>query len=99
MGHKPNSKTYTAIGVKPEFWKSDADIENVFEKRFIEAGHKYYCPHTFRHVAEQLAIEKCTSVKQLKAVAQNFGHEKIDTCFSSYGVLSPEKQKEIINDM
>ncbi len=97
--HNKGTKSFVATGVKPEFWKSNSSVENVVKRRFKDAGLKYYPPHSFRHLAVSLALAKCTTAESMKAVSQNFGHKEIKTTLSSYAVLQPEKQQEIISSM
>jgi integrase len=87
---------FTAIGLKPEHWKSTAPIRRIFEQAFAHADLPYYHPHTFRHTLGHLAYEFNLDGKQLKAWSQNLGHENINTTLGSYGTLSPYRQGQVI---
>jgi len=80
-----------ATNVEPEFWHSGSCIRSVFKKRTQEAKLEYYAPHTYRHLAIRLALEKARTAEEKKAVSQNFGHEHIATTFATYGNLQPDE--------
>lgn len=76
--------------VEPIFWKSGAGVRCVFKDRAAAASLPYFAPHTFRHLAITLAMDKARSGEEVKAISQNFGHEHIATTMSVYGNYQPE---------
>lgn len=84
--------------VEPVFWKRSSSARKVFEKRFAQAGLKYYHPHTFRHLLSKTIMKLPITEEQKKALSQNFGHEDVGTTFGSYGYghIPEDKQIEII---
>lgn len=89
----------TSDSVEPVFWKGTGRIREIFKRRFEEAGLSYYPPHTFRHMAIELALKRCKTAEQVKAVSQNFGHDKVATTFGSYANWEPQKLAEILTNI
>ncbi len=85
--------------VEPVFWQGTGRIREIFKKRSLEAGLAYFPPHTFRHLAINLAFKACKDGEQIKAISQNFGHEHIATTISVYGNYEPSRLTEIIKSM
>jgi integrase/recombinase XerD len=88
-----------AAEVEPIFWQGTGRIREIFKTRSQEAGLPYYSPHTFRHLAFDLALRHCRTGEQMKAISQNFGHEHLATTLSSYANYDPQRLSEIIKDM
>lgn len=88
-----------ASTVEPIYWQSAGRIREIFKQRSQEAGVLYYPPHTFRHLAIDLALKSCKNGEQIKAISQNFGHEHIATTLSSYANYAPDRLSEIIANM
>ena len=88
-----------SLKVEPIFWQSAGRMREIFKTRAKEAGLPYYAPHTFRHLAVNLALKHCKTGEEIKAVSQNFGHEHVATTLSSYGNYTPDRLSEIINKM
>lgn len=89
----------SASEVEPVFWQGAGRIRETFKKRFKAAGLQYYPPHTFRHLAVDLAVEHCKGGEQIKAISQNFGHEYIGTTFSQYANYDSKRLTEILKNM
>jgi integrase/recombinase XerD len=89
----------TASEVEPVFWQGTGRIREIFKKRSQEAGLPYHPPHTFRHLAFDLAFRNCKNGEEMKAISQNFGHEHIATTLSSYANYAPPRLSEIIKNM
>ena len=89
----------TASEVEPFFWQGTGRIREIFKKRSQEAGLPYYPPHTFRHLAFDLAFRSCKNGEEMKAISQNFGHEHIATMLSSYANYPTQRLSEIIKSM
>jgi integrase len=89
---------FVARSVGREYWKNGNMARNVFQRRFKEAGMKYFNPHSFRSAAIKAAIERCTTPMEVKAVSQNFGHEDVRTTFN-YIKLPPEELAKILENL
>lgn len=88
-----------ASEVEPVFWQGTGRIREIFKRRAREAELSYYPPHTFRHLATQLAVKACRGGEEMKAISQNFGHEHIATTISVYGNYDPARLTDIIKGM
>ena len=88
-----------ASKVEPAFWHGTGRVREIFKRRSKSAGLPYYPPHTFRHLAVNLAFKACRSGEEIKAISENFGHEHIATTLSAYGNHSPAQLTGIIKDM
>lgn len=98
---KENISYYNTGEVEPIFWKSSSSPRKIFEKRFEQAGVKYYHPHTLRHLLIKEIAKLPLTEEQKKAISQNMGHENVGTTFGSYGYgkIEESKQIEIIRDI
>jgi len=96
---KDNLSFEQATKVQPIFWQGTGRFREIFKKRSQEAGLPYYPPHTFRHLAIDLAFKHCRTGEQIKAISQNFGHEHIATTLSSYANYDPQRLSEILKNM
>lgn len=85
--------------VEPVYWQGTGRIREIFKNRSAKAELPYYPPHTFRHLAVDLALKHCKTGDQIKAISQNFGHEHIATTLSAYANYMPDKLSEIINSI
>ena len=88
-----------ATEVEPVYWKGTGRIREVFKARAAAAGLPYYPPHTFRHLAVDLALKACKTGEHIKAVSQNFGHEHIATTLSSYANYDMRKLPEVLGSL
>lgn len=88
----------TATEVEPVFWKGTGRIREIFKSRSQKAGLRYYPPHTFRHLAVDLAFQ-AYNLEELKAISQNLGHKHIATTLGSYATYTPQKLSEIVKRM
>lgn len=98
---KKNLGFHSTQEVEPVFWKSASSARKIFEKRFAQAGLKYYHPHTFRHLLSKTIMKLPITEEQKKALSQNFGHEDVGTTFGSYGYghIPEDRQIEIIKNI
>ena len=95
-----NNITYQAAeNVIPKFWKTTASMREIFKKYAERANLKYFTPHTFRHSANKYALDYAQNAAEIKAVSQNFGHEKILTTISVYGQYSPDDLFNKLDEM
>lgn len=93
------SKTFVPDGFKKEHWLTTSPIRNIFKQAFINAGIRYFNPHSFRDTLASLGEKLCRSPEEFKAWSQNLGHEGVLTTFYSYGEVQPQRQAEIINKL
>jgi len=93
---KENSLSYYNAGnVSNEYWSNATPARKIFEKRFEQAGVKYYHPHTLRHALVKELSKLPLTEEEKKAVSQNLGHEHIGTTFGSYGYGQIEENRQI----
>lgn len=85
--------------VEPIYWHGAGRVRVIFRSRAQQAGLPYFPPHTFRHLAINLAFKACKNGEEIKAISQNFGHEHIATTISVYGNYQPSQLAEIITEM
>jgi integrase/recombinase XerD len=85
--------------VEPVFWQGTGRVREIFKVRSEKAGLPYFQPHTFRHLAINLAFKACKNGEEIKAISQNFGHEHIPTTLAVYGNYPPSRLAEIITTM
>lgn len=85
--------------VESVYWQGTGRIREIFKKRSKEARLPYYPPHTFRHLAIDLALKSCKTGEQIKAISQNFGHEHIAATLSSYANYAPDRLSEILKNI
>lgn len=78
------------------FWQAAGRIREIFRLRAKQAEQPYFPPHTFRHLAFDLALKACRTGDQIKAISQNFGHEYVATTFASYANYEPRRLAEVI---
>lgn len=92
---KENISYYNTSEVSADFFKSSTSLRKIFEKRFKQAGIKYYHPHTFRHFWVKEISKLPLTEEEKKALSQNLGHENVGTTFNSYGYGQIEEKKQI----
>ena len=83
-----------ASEVKPVFWKDGTNVQRIVKIRSEAANLTYFHPHTFRHLAIQLALEKAKTGAEIKAISQSFGHEEVMTTLGIYGNYTEEELVE-----
>jgi len=89
----------SATEIEPIFWQGTGRIREIFKRRSQAAGLPYFPPHTFRHLAVDLALKHCQTGEEIKAVSQNFGHEHIATTLSSYANYGSARLTEILKSI
>ena len=94
-----NSLSFVSNEVDNQFWQSATSIRDIFKQRFQHVGIEYFQPHTFRHLAVKMALQKCKNGHEIKAVSQNFGHEYVNTVMTTYGTLNDSQMSEIMSGM
>lgn len=90
---------FTAVGLRRDGWTTSAPVRDIFRKAFAAAGLPYYSPHKFRDTLVQLGERICTTPEAFKAWSQNLGHEHVLTTFTSYGIVAPHRQAELIRGL
>ena len=96
---KGNLSFQSPIEVEAKFWRGAGRIREIFKHRSQQAGLPYFPPHTFRHLAVNLAFKACKNGEEIKAISQNFGHEYVATTIGTYGNLAPSQLTETIREM
>src|SRR5262249_17162571 len=96
---KNNLSFESATEVDATYWSGAGRIREIFKKRSELAVLPYFPPHTFRHLAINLAFKACRNGEEIKAISQNFGHEHIPTTMAVYGHYPPSQLAEIITSM
>lgn len=94
-----NNRQFKATGLSRNHWSNATPIRKIFYEAFERAGLPYFNPHSFRNTLVQLGEEICKTPEQFKAWSQNLGHEKVLTTFISYGVVTCQRQGEIIRNL
>ncbi len=93
------NKTFEAVDIKKEHWKTASPIRKVFKEAFEGAGLTYFNPHSFRKTLVGLGEKLCQTPEEFKAWSQNMGHEGVLTTFFSYGEVQPTRQSEILKSL
>jgi integrase len=93
------NRQFKATGLSRNHWSNATPIRKIFHEAFENAGLPYFNPHSFRNTLVQLGEEVCKTPEQFKAWSQNLGHEKVLTTFISYGVVTCQRQGEIIRNL
>jgi integrase len=93
------NRQFGAAGLAQAHWSSASPIRAIFKEAFVNAGLPYFHPHSIRHTLARFGEERRQTPEAFKAWSQNLGHEKVMTTFSSYGAVSPHRQKEILNGL
>ncbi len=89
-------QSFAALGIGREHWADAGPVRRVFSGAFARIGLPFSKPHTARNTLVHYAYQKGFNAEQMKALAQNLGHESPLTTFGSYGPLTVERQGEVI---
>jgi integrase len=89
---------FTKESLSTNHLQSTKTIDEITKFAFVNAGLKYYSPHTFRNTLTALASKFCSSPEEFKAFSQNLGHENVLTTFTSYGYVDEFRQGEIVKN-
>lgn len=90
---------FTAVGLDRKGWASADPVRAAFRAAFERVGLPYSNPHLFRDTLMGLGYRLCETPEELKAWSQNLGHDRMMTSIASYGQLSAERQREIIENL
>lgn len=89
----------TTHTVEPEFWKTGDRVQGILKERSQAANMEYFSPHAFRHLGARLGLQACRTGEHVKAVANSFGHEHVETLLRVYGNPTQERMLEIRSEM
>jgi integrase/recombinase XerD len=92
-------RRFKPVGLARDHWRAAGPIRDIFRRAFDGAGLPYFGPHSFRKTLTELGERLCQSPEAFKAWSQNLGHEGVLTTLTSYGVVSPARQAEIIRGL
>ncbi len=98
IAHVPG-KGFQATGLLRQHWKSDQAIREVFRTAFETAGLTYYAPHSLRHTLGAIGKDRCHSLEEQQAWAQNLGHDNAMTMIQHYGNVHPERQRDLVRNL
>ena len=90
---------FVAAGLDRKHWSTAEPIRRIFRQAFKRAGLPYFKPHSIRDTLAQLGERVCPTPEVFKAWSQNMGHEKVLTTLTSYGVVAPHRQAELIRGL
>ena len=90
---------FRAVGLDCEPWANANPVRAIFKEACALAGLPYFNPHSVRSTLVQLAYDLGLDAEAFKAWSQNLGHESVLTTFSSYGVIPPARQGEILKHL
>lgn len=90
---------FRVTGLSRSHWKTPDPIRARFKKAFAAADVEYFSPHRARNSLTEYGKRRCKSPEDLKAWSQNSGHDSVLTTLRSYGVVSRERQTEILRRM
>jgi integrase len=87
---------FRAVSLDRAPWANANPVREIFREASALAGMPYFNPHLFRNTLVQVAYDRKLDAEAFKAWSQNLGHESCLTTFSSYGIIPPARQAEII---
>lgn len=85
--------------IELEFLTTAAPVRQVLRKAAAAAGVPYFKPHAVRSTVAKLCDEWASSLRDMKALSQNLGHEQISTTSKYYGDVEPEVKQELFRKM
>jgi integrase len=93
-----SSGLFEPAGLDRKPWSDAGPIREIFKRAFEAAGLPYANPHSFRNTLAALGREKCKTLAEMQAWAQNLGHESLATTFGSYGKVAPYEQGDLVRN-
>jgi len=81
------------------FLTTAAPVRQVLRKAAAAAGVPYFKPHAIRSTVAKLCDEWASSLRDMKALSQNLGHEQISTTSKYYGDVDPDVKQELFRKM
>lgn len=85
--------------IELEFLTTAAPVRQVLRKAAAAAGVPYFKPHAIRSTVAKLCDEWASSLRDMKALSQNLGHEQISTTSKYYGDVEPDLKQELFRKM
>jgi integrase len=82
-----------------DFLTTAAPVRQVLRKAVAAAGVPYFKPHAIRSTVAKLCDEWASSLRDMKALSQNLGHEQISTTSKYYGDVEPDVKLELFRKM
>jgi hypothetical protein len=74
-------------------------VRAIIRKAYEHAGLRYPNPHGFRNTLAALGRNKCKTLAEMQAWAENLGHLSLTTTFGSYGKLMPHEQRGLVRNV
>lgn len=90
---------FEAVGLERKHWSNATPIRQIFRLAFAASDLQYFNPHSLRSTLAQFGEEICQTPEHFKAWSQNLGHEQVLTTFTSYGAVSPQRQRDLIRGL
>ena len=94
-----NLSFVASVEVEPTFISGTNSITEIFKNRTHNAGLEYFPPHTFRHLAIDLALKHCRTGEEIKAISQSFGHEHVTTTLSAYSNFDTQRLTKVLRNI
>lgn len=91
--------SFMPIGLKRAHWATAASLRKIVSGAFRSQDMEGYGPHSFRKTLARLGQQICKTPEELKAWSQNLGHEDVMTTLMSYGRVSIERQRSLLEGM
>ena len=88
-------RRFVAVGLQKRNWSNANPIRKIFRKAFNDVGLDYFNPHSFRNTLAQLGLRLCTTPEEFKAWTQSLSHNNVLITFTSYGEVTPQREKEV----
>ncbi|MBB3315516.1 integrase [Rhizobium sp. BK181] len=85
--------------IELEFLTTAAPVRQVLRKAAAAAGVPYFKPHAIRSTVAKLCDEWASSLRDMKALSQNLGHEQVSTTSKYYGDVEPHVKQELFRKM
>lgn len=85
--------------IELEFLTTAAPVRQVLRKAAAAAGIPYFKPHAVRSTVAKLCDGWASSLRDMKALSQNLGHEHVSTTSKYYGDVEPDVKRELFRKM
>lgn len=85
--------------IELEFLTTAAPVRQVLRRAAAAAGVPYFKPHAVRSTVAKLCDEWAVSLRDMKALSQNLGHEQISTTSKYYGDVDPDVKQALFRRM
>lgn len=85
--------------IELEFLTTAAPVRQVLRTAAAAAGVPYFKPHAIRATVSKLCDEWAVSLRDMKALSQNLGHEQMSTTSKYYGDVEPDVKRELFQKM